>query len=80
MQQNNNLYAQNNSNSNHGRGQPSGPRIGSNIIEFVTSNPPVPMSGDIENLFPSELHAKAYGKELSRNGPMNGAEDNDHLF
>ncbi len=49
-------------------------------MELVTNNPPGPVDGDIENLIPKEIHTKAYGPELHRNGPLNGAEDNTHLF
>jgi len=51
-----------------------------NPMDLVTNNPPGPIDGDLENLIPKEIHTKAYGIELHRNGPLNGAEDNTHLF
>jgi hypothetical protein len=55
-------------------------QISGDPMELVTKNPPFPVDGDIENLFPKELHTKAWGPELRRNGPLNGAEDNTHMF
>ena len=49
-------------------------------MELVSNNPPVSVDGDIENLIPKEIHNKAWGPELHRNGPLNGAEDNTHMF
>lgn len=45
-----------------------------NLIEYVSNNSPSAVDGDLENLIPRELHNYAYGKELPRNAPMNGAE------
>jgi hypothetical protein len=61
-------------------GQQNQPRFNGSALELVTNNPPGPVDGDIENLIPKEIHTKAYGPELHRNGPLNGAEDNTHLF
>jgi len=55
-------------------------RISGTPMELVTNNPPGPVDGDIENLIPKEIHNKAYGPELHRNGPLNGAEDHTHLY
>ena len=43
------------------------------LMQYVSS-PPMAVDGDIENLIPAELHNYAYGKELPRNAPLNGAE------
>lgn len=56
------------------RAEASVPRFSGNLVQYVSSDPPAPIDGDIENLFPKELHAKAYGPELRRNAPLNGAE------
>jgi hypothetical protein len=56
------------------------PKFSGNAMQFVESDPPVPIDGDIENLLPRELHAKAYGRELHRKGPLNGAQDSQHIF
>lgn len=56
------------------------PRFNGSIIQYVSSDPPYSIDGDIENLLPKELHRKAYGPELHRAGPANGAQDNVHLF
>jgi hypothetical protein len=56
------------------RTEASVPRFSGNLVQYVSSDPPAPIDGDIENLLPKELHAKAYGPELRRNAPLNGAE------
>jgi hypothetical protein len=50
------------------------PRMHGDAIGFVTSNMPSPITSNVESLMPRELHAKAYGPELLRNAPLNGAE------
>jgi hypothetical protein len=50
------------------------PQISGNVSALVTSNMPIAVTSDIDSLFPQELHAKAYGPELKRNAPLNGAE------
>jgi hypothetical protein len=49
-------------------------QISGDVTTLVTSNMPIAVTGDIDSLFPQELHAKAYGPELKRNAPLNGAE------
>ncbi len=44
------------------------------LIQYVTSDMPMPVGPDVESLIPAELHSKAYGIELHRDAPMNGAE------
>jgi hypothetical protein len=50
------------------------PRINGDVVGFVTGNMPVDVSGSVDSLMPKELHDKAYGPELQRFAPMNGAE------
>jgi hypothetical protein len=49
-------------------------------MEILTRKPPGPVDGDLENLMPKEIHTKAFGPEVHRNGPLNGVEDNTHIF
>ena len=65
---------------NPANGQQNQVQFSGNAMDLVTNNPPGPIDGDLENLIPKEIHTKAYGPELHRNGPLNGAEDNTHLF
>ena len=52
----------------------STPHINGDLVGFVTSNMPVDVSGGVESLIPKELHDKAYGPQLTRFAPLNGAE------
>jgi hypothetical protein len=56
------------------RMQERAPQISGDVTTLVTSNMPIAVTSDIDSLFPQELHAKAYGPELKRNAPLNGAE------
>jgi hypothetical protein len=56
------------------RMQERAPQISGDVTALVTSNMPIAVTSDIDSLFPQELHAKAYGPELKRNAPLNGAE------
>lgn len=73
-------YRANGPNAGNTRPSPGMSKISGNASQIVSSDMPVNIDGDIENMIPRELHAKAYGNELRRNGPLNGAEDNDHLY
>ncbi len=42
------------------------PKLSGDILQFVLENPPIVLDGNIENLLPAELHAKAYGKSTIR--------------
>lgn len=54
--------------------QQMAPRMTGDALGYVTSNMPVDVSGGVDSLIPKELHQKAYGPELQRFAPLNGAE------
>ncbi|HEY9759178.1 MAG TPA: hypothetical protein V6C97_28730 [Oculatellaceae cyanobacterium] len=54
--------------------QQMAPRMTGDALGYVTSNMPVDVSGGVDSLIPRELHQKAYGPELQRSAPLNGAE------